>query len=247
MHTERDMCLYGEHVTMMACYVLFYSGADCDFCFFLLLTTVNQKQRSKGLSLWARVNRPLDHPPVTVHPLRGNRQGDPARRVQATLCQRTSYTGAFTTTRHLTGHFTQRALSSLLLLGRPAENASDANCATFLEARLDLFWSEDWPALWALVRAECDVPAIAQTRSRTKAEQTETRVRKVATLARAGEKGRALAAARNAPQRSRASTLLILTQRSHLRPESHSHSQLRSWISSRSPSNECHDSANLDP
>ena len=90
-------------------------------------------------------------------------------------------------------------LSSWLLLGRPAENASDANCASFLEARLDLFWSEDWLALWLLVRAECDVPSIAQTRSKTKAEQTETRVRKVATLARAGENGRALAAARNAP------------------------------------------------
>ena len=90
-------------------------------------------------------------------------------------------------------------LSSWLLLGRPAEKASDANCASFLETRLDLFWSEDWPALWAMVRAECDVPAIAHTHSRTKAEQTETRVRKVATLARSGEKGRALAAARNAP------------------------------------------------
>ena len=30
-------------------------------------------------------------------------------------------------------------LSSWLLLGRPAENASDANCASFLETRLDLF------------------------------------------------------------------------------------------------------------
>ena len=28
-----------------------------------------------------------------------------------------------------------------------AANASDANCASFLEARLDLFKSEDWPAL----------------------------------------------------------------------------------------------------
>ena len=83
-------------------------------------------------------------------------------------------------------------------MGRPAENASDANCASFLEARLDLFWSEDWPALWGLVRAECDVGAIAQKRARTEAEQTQARVRKVATLARSGEKGRALAAARNA-------------------------------------------------
>ena len=90
-------------------------------------------------------------------------------------------------------------LSSWLLLGRPAEKASDADCASFVETRLDLFWSEDWPALWALVRAECDVAKLTQTHSKTKTEQTETRVRKVATLARAGEKGRALAAARNDP------------------------------------------------
>ena len=88
-------------------------------------------------------------------------------------------------------------LSGWLLLGRPAENASDANCASFLEARSELFWSEDWAALWALVRAECDVATIAQARSRTKAEQTEARVRKVAMLARVGEKGRAQAAARH--------------------------------------------------
>ena len=48
-------------------------------------------------------------------------------------------------------------LSSWLLLGRPAINASESNCAHFLEVRLDLFWSEDWPAFWATVRAECDV------------------------------------------------------------------------------------------
>ena len=34
---------------------------------------------------------------------------------------------------------------------------------------------------------------------RTEKQQTQSRIRKVATLARAGEKGRALAAARNAP------------------------------------------------
>ena len=90
-------------------------------------------------------------------------------------------------------------LSSWLLLGRPAENASDANCADYMEARLDLLWSEEWPALWAMVRAECDVTTATQKRTRTKAEQTETRILKVATLASAGEKGRALAAARNAP------------------------------------------------
>ena len=70
-------------------------------------------------------------------------------------------------------------LSCCLLLGRPAEHASDVNSASFLEARLDLFW----PALWALVRADCDVAAVVQALSKTQAEQTETRVRKVATLA----------------------------------------------------------------
>ena len=64
---------------------------------------------------------------------------------------------------------------------------------------LDIFWSEDWPALWALVRADCDVASVVQARSKIQAEQTETSVRKVETLARAGEKERALAAARNAP------------------------------------------------
>ena len=68
-----------------------------------------------------------------------------------------------------------------------------------MNARLDLFWSEVWLALWALVRAECDVASVVQARSKTKAEQTETRVRKVARLDRAGETGRALAAARYAP------------------------------------------------
>ena len=38
-------------------------------------------------------------------------------------------------------------LSSWLLLGRPAVNASESNCAHFLDARLELFWAEDWCAL----------------------------------------------------------------------------------------------------
>ena len=48
-------------------------------------------------------------------------------------------------------------------------------------------------------------------------------------------------------KRSRASTQLILTQRSHLLLESQLHSQLRSWTSSRSPSNECHVLVNRGP
>ena len=90
-------------------------------------------------------------------------------------------------------------LSSWLLLGRPAVNASKSNCAHFLDARLELFCVEDWSALWAMVRAECDLAPVQNTTRRTHKQQMQSRVRKVATLARIGEKGRALAAARNAP------------------------------------------------
>ena len=90
-------------------------------------------------------------------------------------------------------------LRSWLLLGRLAVNASESNCAHYLEARLDLFWAEDWPDLLAMVRTECDVAPVHSTTRRTATEQKQSRIRKVATLARSGEKGRALAAARNAP------------------------------------------------
>ena len=50
-----------------------------------------------------------------------------------------------------------------------------------------------------MVRAECDVAPTAQGRTRSRAEQTESRVRMVATLERSGERSRPLAAARNAP------------------------------------------------
>ena len=90
-------------------------------------------------------------------------------------------------------------LSSWLLLGRPPVNASESNCAHFLDARLELFWAEDWSALWAMVRAECDVAPVQNTTRRTDKQQMQSCVRKVASLARTGEKGRAPAAARNAP------------------------------------------------
>ena len=38
-------------------------------------------------------------------------------------------------------------LSSWLLMGRPAVNASESNCAHYLDARLELFRAEDWSAL----------------------------------------------------------------------------------------------------
>ena len=90
-------------------------------------------------------------------------------------------------------------LSSWLLLGRPAVNASESNCAHFRDARLELIWAEDWPALWAMVRAECDVAPVHSTTRRTPTEQKQSRIRKVATVARSGERSRALAAAGNAP------------------------------------------------
>ena len=90
-------------------------------------------------------------------------------------------------------------LSSWLLLGRPAVNASESNCAHYLEARLGLFFAEDWPELWAMVRAECDVAPVHSTTRRTATEQKQSRIRIVATLARSVERRRALAGARNAP------------------------------------------------
>ena len=90
-------------------------------------------------------------------------------------------------------------LSNWVLLGRPAVNASESNCAHYLDERLELFWAEDWSALWTMVRAECDVAPVQNATRRTATEQKQSRIRKVATIDRAGEKGRALAAARNAP------------------------------------------------
>ena len=54
-------------------------------------------------------------------------------------------------------------LSSWLLLGRPAPNASENNCTHLLDARLELVWAEDWSALWAMARAECDVAPAQNT------------------------------------------------------------------------------------
>ena len=62
-------------------------------------------------------------------------------------------------------------LSRWLLLGRPAVSASESNCAHFLDARFELFWAEDWSALWAMVRAEC---VLLRRRTR-RAERTSSR------------------------------------------------------------------------
>ena len=37
-----------------------------------------------------------------------------------------------------------------------------ATVHTFWNARLELFWAEDWSALWAMVRAECDIASSAE-------------------------------------------------------------------------------------
>ena len=78
-------------------------------------------------------------------------------------------------------------LSSWPLLGRPAVDASESNCAHYLV--------QDWNSS----ELECDVAPVQNATRRTATQQKLSRVRKVTTLARAGEKGRALAAARNAP------------------------------------------------
>ena len=75
-----------------------------------------------------------------------------------------------------------RVLSSWLL--RRATNVSDSSCSHFLENRLDLFWSEDWPVLWSMVRAECDVAPISRGPHKSAAEHKQSGVRKVATFAR---------------------------------------------------------------
>ena len=87
------------------------------------------------------------------------------------------------------------------LLGRPAVDASESNCAHFLDARLELFWAEDWSA--------CSLgpwyaPNVMLLRCRTRhAERISSRCShvfaKLLHWRRTGEKGRALAAARYAP------------------------------------------------
>ena len=77
-----------------------------------------------------------------------------------------------------------------------------------LRATVLTIWMRGWSLFFGLkigqlfgpwVRAECDVAPVQNTTRRTDKQQTQSRIRKVATLARTVEKGRALAAARNAP------------------------------------------------
>ena len=98
------------------------------------------------------------------------------------LCVCLLYEPSFTTTLpHW--HQSQLVLSSWLLLGRRAANASESSCAHFLDARLEFFVAEDWSAWYVpnVMLLQC-----RNATRRTDKQQKQSRVRKVA-------------AARNAP------------------------------------------------
>ena len=139
-------------------------------------------------------------------------------------------------------------LSSWLLLGRPAVIASESNCAHFLDARLELFLAEDWSALWAMVRAECDVAPVQNTTRRSDKQQIQSRIRKVPTLARTGEKGRALAAARNAPPVPVTEQIVQEIYPADPKPPALAQAySYRKWLSLSLPHSErCPDSVNQD-
>ena len=83
-----------------------------------------------------------------------------------------------------------------LLLGWLAENASDGNCSHFSGI------TTGYLLCWAFVRAESDTSPLVKANAKTEADQTQSRNRNVSTFARVVERGRALAAARNAPSQS---------------------------------------------
>ena len=72
-----------------------------------------------------------------------------------------------------------------------------------------------------LVRAECDVAPVQSTTRRTDKRQMQSRIRKVATLARTGEKGRALAAPETHHQVQSPNKLFKRSRASILRTQSH--------------------------
>ena len=83
-----------------------FSGTDCELSTNFPVHHSHAHTVSIGLlrALETRVHRPLGHPPVTVNFPRGDFQGNPARRVHTALCQRTSCTSAFPTSRQVTHH-----------------------------------------------------------------------------------------------------------------------------------------------
>ena len=63
---------------------------------------------------------------------------------------------------------------------------------------MSLFWSEAWAMLCGIIKGECG-QALARTNKQTEEERRNTKVKRVSTLARAGERGRALAATCQTP------------------------------------------------
>ena len=77
---------------------------------------------------------------------------------------------------------------------------STRRTATVLTAWMpDLITSEDWPALWAMVRAECDVAPVHSTTCRTAQNRNSHAFVRERHLLDQVKKDGALAAARNAP------------------------------------------------
>ena len=117
-------------------------------------------------------------------------------------------------------------------------------------------WAEDWSALRAVARAECGVALVQHTTRRTDKQQMQSRVRKVATLARVlvkkdepwqlPEMHHQSQSRSRLFKRSRVSTLLIQNPQLPRRPSCRTYSCLK-WPSLSLPHSErCHDSVNQD-
>ena len=142
------------------------AGMLCPFSFLVLIVIfVSLLQTDTALggplrTLKARVHRPLDHPPVTVHQPRGNRQGDPARRVQATLCQRTSYTGAFPNISHFSSTNCSEVMSK-----RTQKDSSEERVPAKSKRMMNLVsrCSERTPDVLPSTASECPVKTRYET------------------------------------------------------------------------------------
>lgn len=103
-------------------------------------------------------------------------------------------------------------LSSWLLLGKPSGKGTEQKCAGHLDERLSLFWSEVWATLWGIIKGECG-QALARPNKQTEEERSNAKVKRVSTLARAGERGLALAAtSQTPPQRFTKEVLKVIRQ-----------------------------------
>ena len=97
-------------------------------------------------------------------------------------------------------HQSQLGLRLCLAAGSFWNDLQSTYCAHFLDARLELsFGLRTGQHFGPWYVPNVMSPPVQNTTHRTDKQQKQSRVRKVVTLARTGEKGRALAAARNAP------------------------------------------------